>query len=457
MFEFLKYTVPIWYYRLHDRSSLLMYSDRELEELEVEGVVTPYDGYRDPQSRRMDMAYQALQSGAIPGVTEDGGRKNPPTVGHVTDNYLFLRRHFAGKWSLYAYLLRLLTLHNPVRETRAFLTARGVGKTANWNGDLHRGYESHTPPPEYGESLVSVIIPTLNRYPYLKDVLDDLEAQDHRKLEVIVCDQSDPFQGDLYKNRRFPVKVIRQSEKALWMARNECFKASSGRFILLFDDDSRVGSDWVSQHLRCLSFFHAKVSAGVTDTVVGHGLSEKEDRFHLSDVFDTGNAMVRREVFEKVGLFDRQFEKQRMGDGEFGLRAYLGGYALISNPYAKRVHLKVDTGGLRHFGSWDAFRPGRLFAPRPVPSVLYLSRRYFGNGPSLFMILNSLPSSTLPYRYKGDRRMKRLAPLLTLLLSPVLAVQVWRSWRLSGRMIAKGPAIEFPVVPAENVTADVNA
>lgn len=227
----------------------------------------------------------------------------------------------------------------------------------------------------------------------------------------------------------------------MWLARNRCFAASTGRFILLFDDDSRVGPDWVENHLKCLAYFNAQISAGVTDTVVGHGLSEKDGYFHLSDVFDTGNAMVDRKVFTATGLFDRQFERQRMGDGEFGLRSYLAGFPVISNPYAKRIHLKVDSGGLRQFGSWDAFRPKNIFSPRPVPSVLYLARRYFGPDAAVCMILNSLSASVIPYRYKGNRTLKMLSPMIMLLLSPLLSVQVMRSWKLSTQKLRKGPMI----------------
>ena len=90
----------------------------------------------------------------------------------------------------------------------------------------------------------------------------------------------------------------------------------------------------------------------------------------MSDQLDTGNVLLKRGVFKKIGLFDRQYEKQRMGDGEYGLRAYLEGFLNISNPYAQRLHLKVGTGGLRQMGSWDGFRPKNWFGPRPVPSVL---------------------------------------------------------------------------------------
>jgi glycosyltransferase involved in cell wall biosynthesis len=454
LFEFLKYVQPMWYYRLHERSAFRLFSEAGLEALRSGGSISAFNGYREPGSVRMDMLYQALQSGFIPDAPTPPTGDAARTVTSVHDNYLFLARHFPAKWSWYVLTVRLLSLKNPFAEIASFAGSRGIRRMKKGEADLYPGYLSHEPSESLREALVSVVIPTLDRYEYLTDVLDDLEKQDHLNIEVVVCDQSDPYRDDLYANRRFPVKVIRQSEKALWKARNSCYEASSGDFILLFDDDSRVAPDWVSQHLRCLSFFNVKISAGVTETVIGHGLSSKEGRFHLSDVFDTGNAMVAREVFERVGLFDRQFEKQRMGDGEFGLRAYLGGYAVISNPYARRLHLKADAGGLRHFGGWDAFRPGRLFAPRPIPSVLYFCRRYFGRDSAILLLLLSLPSSVIPYRYKGSGKAKWLTPLLMPFVGPLLAVQAAVSWRSSGRMLKQGPRIEFPLRRnSETVTA----
>jgi glycosyltransferase involved in cell wall biosynthesis len=455
MFEFLKYVMPMWYYRLHGKSEVGLFSDAELQDLESQGRIRPCLEYFEKGSERMDLVFQALQNGAIP--RDRPSAATVLTVKSVKDNYIFLSRHFPSKWSWYVFTLRMLTFHNPFAECIAFARSRGRRRVQRELSDNYPDFRSHSLGERFSKSLVSVIIPTLNRYGYLKDVMDDLEKQDHGNLEVVVCDQSEPFEDTLYSNRRFPVKVIRQSEKALWKARNECFKASRGDFILLFDDDSRVASDWVSQHLRCLSYFDVKISAGVTETLVGHGLSPKDGFFHMSDVFDTGNAMVCREVFEKVGLFDRQFEKQRMGDGEFGLRAYLAGYAVISNPHATRIHLKADEGGLRHFGGWDAFRPGRLFAPRPIPSVLYFCRRYFGRDSSLCLLLNSLPSSVIPYKHKGSRKAKWLAPLLMPIVGPVLVMQAVVSWKLSGRMIEEGPRIDFPEVVETDNRSDIQA
>lgn len=175
------------------------------------------------------------------------------------------------------------------------------------------------------------------------------------------------------------------------------------RSATVFDDDSRVDPDWLTNHILCLDFFQADLSSGVSFSRVGARIPEHYSFFRVSDQLDTGNALIKKEVFKDIGLFDRQFEKQRMGDGEFGLRAFLNGYLNVSNPFARRLHLKVKTGGLRQMGSWDAFRTRKFWAPRPIPSVLYFFRSYFGTVKSKFALLRSVPISVMPYQIKKIR------------------------------------------------------
>ena len=63
--------------------------------------------------------------------------------------------------------------------------------------------------------LVSVIIPTLNRYVYLKDVFQDLEKQTYKNFEVIVVDQTEPFQEEFYQGWNFNLIYWHQKDKAL--------------------------------------------------------------------------------------------------------------------------------------------------------------------------------------------------------------------------------------------------
>ena len=152
--------------------------------------------------------------------------------------------------------------------------------------------------------------------------------------------------------------------------------------------------------------------------------------------------MLYRAVFKKVGLFDRQFEKGRMGDGEFGLRCYVSGNKSVSNPYASCIDVKASTGGLRELGSWDAYRPTNWFAPRPVPSVLYYYRKYFGSKLAIFQLLKSIPPSIIPYKFKQNKKMIVLGVIISVFLFPFVLFQVIRSWQLASIKLKQGALIE---------------
>jgi glycosyltransferase involved in cell wall biosynthesis len=440
VFQFLKYIQPTWYYRLASRLPAPLLADFRLLNDSDSALITPDFSYTSYEAIRMDAAYQGLQRGVLPGKANSISQDNICEINTIQDNYRFVRKYFATHWYIYTLFIRLLTLHNPFREVGSFIRMYRT-KRINLYLNVPVFSDFRT---ELNESpLVSVIIPTLNRYAYLKDVLADLEKQDYKNFEVLVCDQSDPFKMDFYSSWRLNLTLIRQEEKALWLARNTCISKAKGEYILLFDDDSRVQPDWIREHLICLESLNVSISAGVTHTIVGHGSSQKERYYHLSDVFDTGNSMVKRRVFEKNGLFDCQFEKQRMGDGEFGLRSLLSGFQVVSNPYAKRIHLKVETGGLRQMGSWDAIRPKNIFSPRPIPSVLYFFRKYFGKEATIYFLIQNITFSYMPYKWKKNKSYKAFMLLFLLPMLPFLIVSVLKSWRLSTVKLSEGAKIDF--------------
>ena len=238
------------------------------------------------------------------------------------------------------------------------------------------------------------------------------------------------------------IKLVYQEEKALWLARNIAVEISDADYLLFFDDDSRVDPDWISSHFKCLEFFNADISSGVSISLVGAKVPEDYTYFKHSSQLDTGNVMIKREVFKKIGLFDRQYEKQRMGDGEFGLRAYLYGFVNISNPKAKRLHLKVGTGGLRQMGSWDGFRPKKWFSPRPIPSVLYQFRMYYGVKMTFYLLLRSVPLSLIPYKYKSDKKMIAFSYLSLVVIWPLILIQVLISWKRATIKLNEGAFIK---------------
>ncbi|WP_417876897.1 glycosyltransferase family 2 protein, partial [Winogradskyella sediminis] len=347
IFKFINYLQPTHYFVLKKNDGHTVFPLIKNLPAEVVEQLESDDQFKSDKAKAYDLSWQAVQKGYIGSADTYTQFENIPVI----DNYRFSRKYFSSFWVFYVLVIRLLSFYNPITEVLGWWKTRKVSRSTYLKmplvNEVYATFESEL---IKKKPLVSVIIPTLNRYPYLKDVLHDLEQQAYTHFEVIIIDQSLPFQPEFYTDFQLELQVVHQEEKALWLARNRAIKMAKGEYILLFDDDSRVDKNWISEHLKGLDFFKADLSSGVSISEVGAPTPAHYAYFKISDQLDTGNVLLKKDVFETIGLFDRQFEKQRMGDGEFGLRSYLAGYLNISHPYAKRLHLKVGSGGLRDMG-----------------------------------------------------------------------------------------------------------
>ncbi|MBK6876949.1 MAG: glycosyltransferase family 2 protein [Ignavibacteria bacterium] len=448
-FLILKYLNPAWYFNLIPESTgtfsscYFNSSCMNIPE-DQKHLVKEDERYKTKTARELDMGFQAWNRGVmLEAIDADPDKLLHKENLSVEDDYIFIRKFYKRHRVYYFLIKNLLSFRNPSKEIRAFLNTSDVQKETLIHPHAeYPEYDSFDSPMLKQRPKVSVIIPTLNRYDYLKDVLQDLEVQDYSNFEIIIIDQTDEPDKDFYNDFNLDKKVIFQQGKGQWLARNEAIRNSTGELFLFFDDDSRVEKDWITQHIKGLDFFNADISAGVSLSTVGDVIPENYSFFRWADQFDSGNAMVKKKVFDKVGMFDRQFDRQRMGDGEFGLRAYLNGFRSISHPYAKRIHLKTGTGGLRQMGSWDAFRPKKFFSPRPLPSVLYLYRKYYPKDYVANALIIGMLPSLIPYKWKGKKFLYPLSAIAAMLILPVLLMQLRISWNKSSVMLKEGDKID---------------
>ena len=440
-YSLMKYVRPIWYFHImpNNKGNNVWIDYQELSMMEKKMI--NYDvGYSNKALNNWDASYQALMKGVIKNTSKNINTKDMELL--PVDIYRFTRKYHKIVW-VYATFFQRILFSNPIDELLGFWHTRKVKninifKTYYKYGDYFN-YNSiliQTTP------LVSIIIPTYNRYNSLRNVLDDIRKQIYTNFEVIVIDQSNSFKEQFYEDFDFNYNVIRQKKPALWKARNDGMKYAKSEYILFLDDDSRISSNWISEHLKCIDYFNADISSGVSISTIGAKVPQNYSFFRWSDQLDTGNVLIKKEVFKKCGLFDKQFERMRMGDGEFGLRAYLNGFKNVSNPKASRIHLKIGQGGLRDMGHWDGFRPTNIFAPRPIASVLYYWRRYWQNDAAIRSCINIIPFSINPYFMKGKRIGYIISIFFFLLLLPIFLIQVLRSWIKSSKMINRGPDIE---------------
>jgi hypothetical protein len=447
IFSFIRYTQPGWIFNLQPKageaSASCLYHPDLLPLTDADIVID--EQFSTLSARYADMGYRAWNKGQLTvcdKITEQKIRELPKPS--LVDEYRFINKYWGKPWAMYALVRRLISFNNPFAELKAFMAGSKTQRVNPYKEPIVRGdYKTFSSALANEQPLIAVIIPTLNRYEYLADVLKDLEQQDYKNFEVIVVDQSSPFQQNFYDAFELRLQVIYQEERLLWTARNNAIKATSAEYLLFFDDDSRVEKDWITNHVKCLDYFSCDISAGVSLAKVGMKVPESYNYFRWADQFDSGNALVKRSIFKAIGLFDEQYNKQRMGDGEFGLRAYLHGYKSVSNPYAARIHLKVPAGGLREMGSWDGFRPKKWFAPKPIPSVVFLYKKYYPKRLCRAVIFLGMLLSNVPYRSKGSSKMMAVSVLLTVVKSPLLLIQYLRARSMANAMLRADDGIKL--------------
>ena len=164
---------------------------------------------------------------------------------------------------------------------------------------------------------VSVIIPTYNRAWIVRDAIDSVLGQTYADFELIVVDDGStdrtPQILDAYGDR---LRVIRQANQGVSAARNRGIGESSGPLIALLDSDDI----WLPKKLAVqVDFFKRNPAALICQTEeiwIRNGLRVNPGKRHRKPsgmIFERSlelclvspsAVMVRRELFEKVGLFD---------------------------------------------------------------------------------------------------------------------------------------------------------
>lgn len=308
---------------------------------------------------------------------------DPPTM---ADELRFLRRRTGAKWTAWAVARSISTGDASIRAlARAWISQRGVEAT---------GSQGHITRPGHDDAVaevtgaarprVTVLIPTLDRYPYLLVLLDQLMEQSVSPYEVLVIDQTSLARRDRGWHSRFPalpLKVVELEVAGQCTSRNAGLNAASGDVVLFLDDDDEVEPDLIEKHLASLRAFRADAICGVADEA-GAGEVPPEFRHQrMADVFPTNNGLASMRRLEQVGQFDLRYDTGSRADGDLSMRMYLSGALMVLDPDISVFHHHAPAGGLRSHGArkvtYAASR--RKIFTRHLPSVTesYYARRYF--------------------------------------------------------------------------------
>ncbi len=244
----------------------------------------------------------------------------------------------------------------------------------------------------------SVIIPNWNGLEFLKACLPSLESQSYRNFEVIVVDNGSTDGSVEYIKKNFSkFRLIELSKNVGFSpAVNLGIKSARGNFIVLINNDTKVDKLCLENLLKAakqhkevgmvaakmLQFYHPELidSAGDYIDAVGHaqniGWGEKDsEKFNKpGSVFlvTGGGSLFKREVFDKVGLFDNDYFAY-MEDVDLCFRAQLAGFKGWYEPRAKIYHIhKATSSRNKSFTEYLQFRNMTMTVLKDFPKPLLL-------------------------------------------------------------------------------------
>jgi glycosyltransferase involved in cell wall biosynthesis len=366
-----------------------------------------------------------------------------PLVLPFEDELRFAYYRFGRFWCRWAAMRAILTGYVPLKT--AFQAWRRVSRTkrpSEPNPFIHSANRSSA---DVQKAQVSVLIPTLDRYPYLRTLLKQLRQQKIKPLEIIVADQTPTGRRDTTLAEEFgdlPLKILYLDRPGQCSSRNAGLQIARGDYVLFLDDDEEVPPTLIEAHLQNLHRFGAEVSSGVADEVGAGPLPEAFTYTRASDVFPTNNILTRRPVFQRSGLFDLAYEHGQRADADLGMRVYLSGALMVLNPDISVLHHHAPQGGLRvHKARVITYASSRRrVTHRHLPSVteIYLAMRYFTPRQVREMLwLRAFGTFSI----RGGPFKKMLKVIISLLYLPDTLWQIRRRYRQASRMFQNSPQI----------------
>ena len=375
-------------------------------------------------------------------------RENPRRDGarvSAVDQMRFVYYRFKRFWLRWTLLRSVLTGGMGLREANALRRRLEGVPVPDEPPPLRELSGSVSVQSPVDQKTVTVLIPTVDRYPYLKKLLGQFRLQTVPPLEIIIVDQTSPEHRDTGLVANFPdlpVRVFYLDRAGQCTSRNAGLEASRGDYVLFVDDDDEVPPDLIERHLASLGRFRSDVSCGVAEEDGAGPLPPAFRLIRSSDVFPTNNSLILKAVLSSSGLFDLTYDRGARADADLGMRLYLSGCLMVLNPEIRVIHHHASSGGLRKHGAriitYASSRRRLMQRHLPAITEIYLVLRYFSPDQVREMLwLQTAATLAL----KGSPIRKALKALVAIAQLPSTLRQIRRRRRAAEAFHAVGPRV----------------
>ncbi|GEM_PF-321115 len=224
---------------------------------------------------------------------------------------------------------------------------------------------------------VEIIIPVFNQLTYTRDCLDSLRRTTKIPLSIVIVDNgsSDGTPGFLAELPE--VTVIRNHRNlgcaAAW---NQGLKTGRADWAMFLNNDVLLTTGWLEGLLSAAEEMKLDiVSPAMREGLLNYELEsyarafvQKAARALRPDVADGVCFMVRRRVFDAIGLFDENFRVGVFEDTDFFHRARKAGFRLGT----------TGRSFIHHFGSvtQKLLRQNQVFGPYEQEARAYFHHKW---------------------------------------------------------------------------------
>ena len=258
---------------------------------------------------------------------------------------------------------------------------------------------------------VDIIIPTLNTKDTLETCLNSLFNQSYKQFRITIIDDASTDGTIAMLQSKFSgVKIIR-NEKIIGReaSRNTAIRNSNARYIATLDADTIVDRKWLEELVRAIAVDEdigmcsckiLKMDKPHIIDNIGHALYYDFSPLHIGtgqkdrgqferkiEIFGVclTSALIRREIFNRVGFFDEDYN-DNLGDDEWLWRARAIGYRCIYVPTAVVYHKKTSSYlNKKNIFIWERNRILSIIKYyslfMAMKSIFYSLKRYFSYRP----------------------------------------------------------------------------
>lgn len=181
--------------------------------------------------------------------------------------------------------------------------------------------------------LVSVVIPAYNDEKYIEETIQSVLLQTYKNIEIIVVDDgSSDSTAELVRQLGSNIKLLQVKNGGPAKARNAGIKTSSGEYIAFLDADDV----WFPEKIEYqLDMFKENTGLVYTGRLwidsSGNPLKDQpvQNNFPSGQIFDamlsanymvTSSVILRRDVIDKIGMFDESDTFLNCQDYQYWLR-----------------------------------------------------------------------------------------------------------------------------------------